>query len=70
MDGKRFLDSQGRVLFTSSGISQGKHFCTLERTATNSLRRIKSPALPERKKQADAEANLAAYAKKRRMVEI
>jgi hypothetical protein len=69
-EAKRYMDNAGRVFFVSDGIARGKSFMTCCRTASNSLQRIKSPALPVRKSQSAAQADLDAYAAKKRLVEV
>lgn len=70
IDARRWMDNSARVFFVSAGISRGTSFMTCCRTANNSLQRIKSPALPVRTSAAAAQADLDAYAAKKRMVEI
>jgi len=59
-----YRDKQGRLLFVSSGIGQN-HFGTFYRKSPKlpSIKRFKSPALPMRDTQEEAERDLDRYAR-------
>lgn len=58
-----YLDEAGSRVFTSSGISGGQYWFTgYQKYKGSSIRRLMSNDLPVRSKQADAQADLDAYA--------
>jgi hypothetical protein len=64
---RRYLDPQGRELFVSDGIGGGKAFFTCYRRPTGSLKRYVSPELAVRPTEAEAQADLDRFARKRRL---
>ncbi len=53
------------IFFVSDGISSGKTWATYRRRKSGALRRVKSPALPQRDTKEEAEQDLARWLQKR-----
>lgn len=59
-----YIDENGRLIFVSPGISSGNVWITVyQKNPRGGTHRLKSKALPQRKTQAEAQADLDAYAK-------
>lgn len=60
---KEYYDDNGALVFVSSGISGGDKWMTVrQKKPTSGTHRIKSPKLPLRKTQEEAQQDLDAYA--------
>lgn len=61
-----YTDTDGCLYFVSQGIggADGPWFAVKQRRYGQSLKRVKSPNLPDRPTQAEAQADLDAYAEK------
>lgn len=60
---QKYYDDDGGIIFTSCGISKGEEWMTVRQKSSKSgTHRIKSPKLPIRKTQAEAQEDLDVYA--------
>ncbi len=63
--GRQYKDRKGRILSIYHGIGSEDVFLTAWRERNGRTRRFKSPAVPPRPTQAEAQADLDALAEKR-----
>lgn len=63
---KQYYDENGALVFVSCGISDGSRWMAVRhKTVRSGTHRIKSPALPIRPSQKEAQNDLDAYSLKR-----
>jgi hypothetical protein len=65
VQGKRYRDFQGRILFVGCGITDGTSWMTFYSKLNGSLRRVNSKFLPIRSTRNQAQEDLDRYAKER-----
>lgn len=64
---KQYYDENGALVFVSCGISDGSKWMSVrQKTMRSGTHRVKSPALPIRATQTEAQFDLDAYALKHR----
>lgn len=66
---RQYFNRQGRIIFVSDGISGSRAWFTCFRKSSGSLKRVVTPALPERWNRDDAQADLDAFAQTHRLDE-